>query len=112
MEKIPLKRGDTFKYNASVTVSNGLSPPSQVPLDITGVAIRAQVRNKDELVDDLVVSNRNDALGTYVLTSSGSTQAWPAPKELVCDIEYTLQDGQVVSTETFIVATEKDVTRT
>lgn len=108
MVTLNMKRGDTFRYRAQATVSDGLIPPAQIPLDLTGFLIKAQVRKGTELIAELVVTRTNDILGEYML-SLADTTLWPV-KTLVCDIQYTTDDLQIISTETFEIAVEKDIT--
>lgn len=101
---IPLKRGDTFVLEATAQ-QNGS------PQDLTGWAIRSQVRNGSNLVAELDVSYTDRKAGRYRLACLASaTQDWPV-KALDCDIEYTSPAGQVVSTETFKIDVKADVTR-
>lgn len=101
---IPMKRGDTFVVDATVQQDGS-------PQDLTGWAIRSQVRNGSTLLSDLVVDVVDVEGGRYRITCPASaTQLWPA-KPLWCDIEYTLPSGQVVSTETFTIDVKADVTR-
>lgn len=101
---IPLKRGDTFVLEATAQ-QNGS------PQDLTGWAIRSQVRNGSNLVAEMDVSYTDREAGRYRLACPASaTQDWPV-KALDCDIEYTSPAGQVVSTETFKIDVKADVTR-
>lgn len=100
--RIPFKRGDTFLMEG--TVMNG-----DVAQDITGWAIRSQVRQGNALIADLEIEYVNRPLGVYRLRKT-DTSEWPA-KTLVCDIEYTTNSGQVASTDTFEIDTKADVTR-
>ena len=101
---IPLKRGDTFLLEAT-------SQQGGTPQDLTGWAIRSQVRNGSNLVAELEVSFTDREAGSYRLACPASaTQEWPV-KALDCDIEYTSPAGQVVSTDTFKIDVKADVTR-
>ena len=100
--KIPFKCGDTFLVQGTVTVDG-------LPQDITGWVIRSQVRQRGTLVSELAVEIINASLGMYRLRDS-STLTWP-PKNLVCDIEYILANGQVASTETFEIEVRNGVTQ-
>lgn len=101
---IPLKRGDTFLLEATAQMDGA-------PQDLTGWAIRSQVRNGANLVEELDVAHTDRQAGRYRLACPASaTQEWPT-KPLDCDIEYTSPSGQVVSTETFKIDVKADVTR-
>lgn len=100
--RIPFKRGDTFLLEGTVTQNS-------TPQNITGWSIRSQVRNGEALISDLVVEYVDRTIGKYRLRKDDTT-AWPA-KVLTCDIEYTTDSGQVVSTETFEIEVKADVTR-
>lgn len=92
------KRGDTFILEC------------EVPVDLTGWSVRSQIRSGDKLVATLVfllVSSTVDS-STYKLTFEDTTE-WPIGK-LNCDIEYTTNLGQIISTETFYVECVKDST--
>lgn len=97
MTKIKFKRGDTFALDADVGQS------------IVGWSIRSQVRFGDQLVATLTITATDEEAGTYRITA-GDTSDWPA-KQLAWDIEYTNDDGVVISTETITIDCQADVTR-
>ncbi len=101
MVSIPFKRGDTFLVQGTVSQDS-------VAQDISGWAVRSQVRDGSTLVSELVVAITSAADGTYTLTKSDTT-AWPV-KTLSCDIQYTTASGQIVSTETFQIVVQADIT--
>lgn len=95
--RLQIKRGTTFAW------------PCKVNTSIVGWQVKSQVRHGDVLVADLTVEMVNAATGEYKLIS-GSTSDWPLT-ELECDIRYTTDEGQVISTETFLIEVEKQVTQ-
>lgn len=103
---IPIKRGDTFDYTATV-LGDG------VPI-VGGIAawgIRSQIRTKaGALVDTLICTITDSVAGTFTIVESAAdvTLTWPTVT-LEMDIEYTI-DGTIVSTETIEVEVTKDVT--
>jgi len=102
MQSVPHKRGDTFLFNAVLTDAG-------VPVDITNIDIRCQIRDKDTLVATAVVTKAvPNSDGAFSLRVSDTT-AWPI-KTLLSDIEYTI-NGQIISTETFEIPVTKDITR-
>lgn len=96
------KRGDTFICQVAVTQDS-------TPKDLSGWTVRSQVRDNDTLVADLEFSWVDQTAGTYQLRLDDTT-AWPT-KLLQCDIEYTTDAAQVVSTETFGITCIRDVTQ-
>lgn len=99
-----IKRGDTFALNAALS-------DNKTPIVGAADTLRCQVRkgptSKDELVAELVITERSDLPGTYVIALDGSTRDWP--KKVFFDIEYN--NGTAIrSTETLIVMLEEDVT--
>lgn len=103
MQTIPHKRGDTFLYNAALTNEQG-------PFDITNVSIRCHIRQGDNLIAEAVIAKQvPGTLGLYSIRVDDTT-AWPT-KVLQSDIEYTI-NGQVISSETFEINCQRDITRT
>ena len=104
MVSIKFKRGDTF-------VLDGVVSEAGTPIDLTGWIVRAQVRIGAQLLAELDVLYVNRAAGAYRISAVPAvTSAWPVNK-LQADVEYTTASGQVVSTETFEVDCQMDVTR-
>lgn len=103
-----LKVGDTFGLTCTYRVAG-------VPTAITTQTFASQVRtDAGKLVSNLSVTlgDQDAHPGQFFLTVEGgaSTQGWPADVDLYCDIQTT--DGGIVrSTETFVIPTAADVTR-
>ena len=101
----PFKRGDTFSL-ACTYKSAG------VATSITGLTIKAQVRNpfNMSLVSELTVvaGNQSTAAGTFTLISSDTT-AWPIGN-LVCDIQIT-SGSTIRSSDSFYIPVIEDVTQ-
>lgn len=100
----PIKHGDSFQL-ACIYKQAG------IPTDVSGFDIASQLRDSTgELVATLtvVVANQETSPGGFVLSATDTT-SWPIDL-LSCDIEFT-QEGQIRSTQTFLVAVEPDITR-
>lgn len=99
------KRGDSFELAGQL-----LDSPGGAPVDLTAVAVRAQLRDGDALVTALDTAITDAALGRYALTKAyADTEAWPV-KGLSLDVEFTFPDGTRRSTQTVAVRVLKDVT--
>lgn len=96
-QNLNFKRGDTFILDATAS------------MDITGWNIKSQVRKGRELIADLVVTIIDAPNGAYSLFMDDTTD-WPDGR-LFCDIQYTTDSGQVISTETFTIEVHRDVTQ-
>jgi len=105
MATITHKRGDTFVL--SCTLENEGNP-----VDITNFTIAAQVRQPDDtLLQALTVTVTDTANGAFTLGASATeTEGWE-PGKLQCDIEFTEANGEVNSSETFVLNVIKDITR-
>lgn len=104
-QKYTHKRGDTFVLQGRVMVDG-------VAQDISGWALpRAQVRDKNTLVEELTVSKIDGGTsGYYLIKSAKRTDSWPA-KDLSMDVEYVTPADNVVSTDTITIACVPDVTQ-
>lgn len=102
IQEIRFKRGDSFVVACTVA-SNGQ------PTDITQWLINSQVRYESKLIADLNVSISTASTGDYVLRCD-ATDSWPIGK-MQCDIEYKMANGIIVSTDTFIIVCERDITQ-
>lgn len=97
MSEINHKRGDTFHYVAAL--------PDTV--DLAGATAKCQVRTvAGAPIDDIDVELRPDK--TLTLRKQITTH-WPiGPAAL--DVQFTLANGDVVSTDTVSVQIKRDVT--
>lgn len=104
MEKILHKRGDSFRVSAIVKIGG-------VVQDITNWDIQSQIRREGDtaFVQDVTVERIDDLAGSYVLRVD-DTSAWPIAC-LVWDVQYTMDTGQVISTQTVVIDVRRDVTR-
>jgi hypothetical protein len=106
--EIEFKPGDSFDLvNTSPLVMEG---PSGPVTDFTVWTAAAQVRLRDNLVEDLAFDWLDAASGLFRVYAPGPTDDWPIPA-VECDIQFTAPDETIVSTETFIIRTVKGVTR-
>lgn len=99
-------RGDTFGFYAEVR------DPAGEPVTVPATNLRSQVRDaKDRLWASLAVSDHpGGVVGTYFFQAPPEvTRTWPIGV-LYIDIEVEV-DGNISSTETFVVHVEKDITR-
>ncbi|MEW6252379.1 MAG: hypothetical protein AB1482_13020 [Pseudomonadota bacterium] len=99
------KRGDSFDLAGQLLQSAG-GPP----VDLTGVAIRAHLRDGDALVAVLDAAVTDALQGKYSLAKAyADTESWPV-KGLSLDVEFTWPGGKRRSTQTVLVRVLKDVT--
>lgn len=99
--QVPFKRGDTFLIEAEVKIDG-------VVRDITGWVVKVQVRKGATLIAELDIEYTDRVNGLYRLRKDVTTD-WGLG-ELSCDIQYTTDALQIISTETFIIACEADIT--
>lgn len=103
MQKVTLKRGDTFLPTCTYLDASGM-PAAYAGL---GISIKSQVRTRaNQLIGGLTVT-AGVGVGEFIL-ESGSTQNWPTG-ELLWDIQFT-QGGHIFSTETAVLVVSDDVT--
>lgn len=103
-DSIEHKRGNFFSIDCQYTDSKN------TPLSLENITIKAQIRNSsDRLVDELIVTPIDLPIGKYRLTSA-DTSKWQIGV-LNFDIQYTLSDGKVTSTDTVSITCLKDETR-
>lgn len=97
MSEITHKRGDTFHYVAQL--------PDNV--DLTGAAVKCQIRTSAGApIDDIGVEIKQDK--TLVLRKQ-ATAHWPMGAAAL-DVQFTLSNGDIVSTNTVTVRIVRDVT--
>jgi len=103
MNKLKLKRGDTFFFYMDLALANG------DPLIVTIDKLKCQIREiNDTLVDTMDVQTTQTS-GRYLFTaSSEKTLSYPI-KDLQLDVK--INDGIVTSTPTVLVEVDKDVTK-
>lgn len=100
------KRGDSFELAGQL-----LESADGAPVDLTAVAVRAQLRDGDALVAELTTAVTDPAQGSYRLSAAfADTESWPT-KGLALDVEFTWPSGTRRSTQTVTVRVLKDVTR-
>ena len=98
------KIGDTLSWAGTFELVDSAG----APISTAGVVARSQIRTPaGVLVAELSVTLSAD---TITLRSVGSTQAWP-PGPAQIDVQFTLPDGQVVSTSTATLRLVRDVTQ-
>lgn len=98
---IPFKRGDHFLLPGEVIINDAAQ-------DLSAWTIRCHARHSNGFVVRFTV-DKSTTLGQYLIKDL-TTQDWPLGA-LHADIEYTTDDGTVISTETFQIDVLKDETR-
>ena len=89
-----IKQGSDFVQDCSVTDGGSA-------VDMSSWSVASQVRDGETLVADLTLTWVDRAQGQFRL--SGATGDWPK-KKLDWDIKYTTDTGQIIHTDTVIVA--------
>lgn len=99
------KRGDSFELAGQL-----LESPGAAPADLSGVVIRAQLRDGDMLVAELDTLITDAAQGRYRISKPyADTESWPV-KGLALDVQFTWSGGIRRSSETVRLWVIKDVT--
>ena len=102
MATITHKQGDTLEWVISLTEGGSA-------VDISSWSIRAQIRQNDTLIATLTTTVTNASGGVFSLTASKTaTDSWAAGTHS-CDIEFTDDNTEVFSTETFSVIIIEDI---
>ena len=100
------KRGDTFKRDVQLTDSNN----DNLPIPITDWDIRCQLRYGNVLAADVNVEITDAAAGEFTLSMASILTETLNPRTYHCDVEFYLPDVSKVSSQTFHIIVEKDVT--
>lgn len=104
---INFKQGDTFVLECIVKIDN-------VVQNITDWTIASKVKLPSANFEDTLVVTKTDAINGVFQVKKQDTTAWPSglisPKLILCDIEYTLGNGQIISTENFTIASTTGIT--
>lgn len=104
------KIGDTFAWGGALEWRDAQG----VLLDPTGIVGAAQLRtSRGSLIADLDVTITGDAsaaAATIVQKSEDDSSAWPVGMAQL-DVQFTLQSGHVVSTQTMQVELIQDITK-
>lgn len=78
-------------------------------MDITGWTVASQLRFCGNLIQDFTIDMTQQAIGKFAITADAAdTQLW-IPRKYDMDIQFTRLTGKI-SSETFILEVEKDVT--
>ena len=102
----------SFKRGDDLYIPMRLSDPNNngASVDITGWTIESQVRYSRKLIADLSIEITNAAIGEFIVKAVPSvTQTFPA-RPLKCDIQFTRPSSGVISSQTFTINVEEDVT--
>ncbi len=100
------KRGDTFKRDIQLTDPNN----DNTPISIEDWTIRCQLRYANTLAAEVVVEVTDAAQGEFTLSMPSTLTETLNPRTYHCDVEFYLPDESKVSSETFHLVVEKDVT--
>lgn len=103
---IQFKRGDTFIFPLLRFWKDKTNNERQ---SLAGVTIACSVNKGPAKIADLTSSVIDSVNGEFSLSYVGSTKTWPIGV-LSCDIEFTLNTGQIISTQTFTIECIKDET--
>lgn len=96
------KRGDTFALNADITDADGN------PVEYLPTQIRAQVRQKNDLLVDTLAVDASGTLGRYVLMAA-DTSEWPIG---VLEMDIEVDNGvAIMSSPTIEIPVIRDITR-
>lgn len=98
----PLKRGDTFALNADISNADG------DPVEYLPSQVRAQIRQRNDLLVDTLQVSSTETPGRYTLVAA-DTSNWPIGT-LEMDIE--VDNGEaIMSSVTIQIPIIKDITR-
>lgn len=100
---IVAKRGDTFTLTCTRTDSAGSA------VDLSGVTIGAEMRLGATTITPTATIT-DAAAGEFKLTATAATAETWTVGAYKCDIEFTDIGGNVISTETFYVVIDPDIT--
>jgi hypothetical protein len=105
LNTITLKQGDTLRWLCTFEINS-------VVQDLTGFNIKAMIRfNGTTLVPlTVTIQNQSTNVGKFeVYASSTTTQLFPVGMA-TCDIEYTMMNGDRISSETLTLKVLRQVT--
>ena len=98
-----IKRGDTLRFIAR------LKDPQGNPVVVDTSNMKCQIRTRNDILTDTVTITETDSAGEYLIASEPLyTSKYPIT-ELYSDIQIS-DNGIVVSTATFLINVEKDIT--
>ncbi len=103
---LSFKRGDTFKRDIKLTDPNN----DDAAIPITGWTIKAQLRYGGLLAAELEVIITDDVEGEFTLRLLPAVTEELDPRTYKCDVEFVMLDTSKVSSQTFNVVVEEDVT--
>lgn len=104
MKRVKVKRGDTINWLCLYTDN------VNVAIDITNIAIAAQIRSKIDVLLTTLTVTKLGGTGQYKLSQTAAITSTFSPGIYFADIEYTDNVGIVLSTETIEVEIPKDYT--
>ena len=107
MKKIgSVKRGDSFSFTVDLVNTNDGSP-------LSGIASNLKCQGRYTMDGPVLIEfaiSETEVPGTY-LFDAGSTEDWVPGRIIVFDIQYTSEEGDIVSSENIGFLVEGDVTR-
>ena len=103
---LKFKRGDSFKRDIQLTDPN----KNNTPVSIENWTISCQIRYSSSLAASVTVTVTDAALGEFTLSMDPSITELLVPRTYQCDVEFFLLNGEKVSSETFNIIVEKDIT--
>lgn len=103
MAEITHKKGDTLEWVVTLT-------ENAVAVNITNFTIRAQIRQKTTLIATLTTTVTDASGGIFSLTATAASTATWTTGTHSCDIEFTDDNSEVFSTQTFKLKLIDDIT--
>jgi|DEB0MinimDraft_6_1074348.scaffolds.fasta_scaffold58930_2 hypothetical protein len=97
------KRGDTLEFICTLSENS-------VVQDITSWTITCDLKREDVLTQELTVTKTDPTNGQFTISATAAQTANWQIGQHQADIEFIDTASFVVSTETFIVNVEKDIT--
>lgn len=106
---IPQVPADIANAQAALTAAH-VAYDLSIIVDITGWTMKSQVRWSKELIADLTVTVTDATIGKFSLSAIPVVTVLWIPRNYDCDVEFTRPGSGKVSSQTFIIDTEGDVT--
>jgi len=103
MAEITHKKGDTLEWVITLT-------ENAVAVDITNFTIKAQIRQTSTLIATLTSTITDATNGIFSLTATATATASWTTGTHSCDVEFTDDNSEVFSTETFKLKLIDDIT--
>lgn len=93
----------------AIVIAADAAYEAAIVMDLTGWVITSQIRLHNELVNDFVIDESNLDIGKFAVTLPAAQTALWKPGKHEVDIQFSRVAG-IISSKTFIVDVEKDIT--